>query len=102
MRAAPRAFAPDGRQGARSFFWGTAPGRLKGGSGKGPMKEYTSLEKIRLQKIEELRAEGLDPYPTRAQRTHTSMEAIAAFEAAEKAGTEVRATLAGSIPRGRP
>ncbi len=47
------------------------------------MAEYTSLEKIRLQKIEELRAEGVQVYPTRAERTHTSAEAIAAFEAAE-------------------
>ncbi len=47
------------------------------------MAEYTSLEKIRLQKIEELRAEGIEPYPTRAQRTHTSAQAIAEFEAAE-------------------
>ena len=47
------------------------------------MPEYSSLEKIRLEKIEELRAEGIEPYPTRAERTHTSAEAIAAFEAAE-------------------
>ena len=50
------------------------------------MTDYTSLEKIRLQKIEELRAEGIDPYPPRAQRTHTSAEAIAAFTEAEKSG----------------
>ncbi|MBI5841347.1 MAG: lysine--tRNA ligase [Chloroflexi bacterium] len=60
------------------------------------MSEYTSLEKIRLQKIEELRAEGIEPYPTRAERTHTSAEAIAAFEAAGD-GVEVKATLAGRI-----
>lgn len=61
------------------------------------MPEYTSLEKIRLQKIEELRAEGVEPYPTRAERTHTSAQAIAEFEAAEKNGREVKATLAGRI-----
>ncbi len=61
------------------------------------MPEYTSLEKIRLQKIEELRAEGVEPYPTRAERTHTSAQAIAEFEAAEKDGREVKATLAGRI-----
>lgn len=66
------------------------------------MAEYTSLEKIRLQKIEELRAAGIEPYPTRAERTHTSAEAIAAFEAAEKDGGEVRATLAGRIRAMRP
>ena len=35
------------------------------------MTDYTSLEKIRLAKIDELRAEGIEPFPTRAQRTHT-------------------------------
>ena len=41
------------------------------------MTEYTSLEKIRLQKLEELRAEGVEAYPTRAKRTHTSLWPIA-------------------------
>jgi lysyl-tRNA synthetase, class II len=61
------------------------------------MTEYNSLEKIRLQKLEELRAEGVEPYPTRAHRTHTSMQAIADFEAAEGDGREVKAALAGRI-----
>jgi lysyl-tRNA synthetase class 2 len=65
------------------------------------MSEYTPLEKIRLQKIEELRAEGVEPYPTRAERTHTAAEAIAAFEAAEKTGEEVKVTLAGRIRSSR-
>jgi len=66
------------------------------------MAEYTSLEKIRLQKIEELRAEGIDPFPPRAQRTHTSAEAINAFEKAEQSGAEVPVTLAGRIRAVRP
>jgi lysyl-tRNA synthetase class 2 len=66
------------------------------------MTEYTSLEKIRLQKLEELRAEGIEPYPTRAQRTHTSAEAIAEFESAEKEGREVKAIVAGRIRAMRP
>jgi lysyl-tRNA synthetase, class II len=61
------------------------------------MTEYNSLEKIRLQKLEELRAEGVEPYPTRAQRTHTSAQVIAEFEAAEKEGRDVKAVLAGRI-----
>ena len=48
------------------------------------MSEYTSLEKIRLEKIETLRAEGIEPYPTRSERTHTSAQIIAEFETAEK------------------
>lgn len=66
------------------------------------MAEYTSLEKIRLDKIAELRAEGVDPYPSRAERTHTSTEAITAFEAAEKSGAEVKVTVAGRIRAARP
>ena len=72
------------------------------------MPEYSSLEKIRLQKLKELRAEGIEPYPTRATRTHTSAQAIAEFEAAEKGGLagstsgEVKVTLAGRIRSSRP
>jgi lysyl-tRNA synthetase, class II len=71
------------------------------------MPEYTSLEKIRLEKIEELRAEGIEPYPTRAERTHTSAQAIAEYEAAEKQAREgetpeVKSTLAGRIRASRP
>jgi len=66
------------------------------------MAEYNSLEKIRLEKINELRAEGIEPYPTRAERTHTSAEAVAAFELAEKDAQEVRATLTGRIRAMRP
>jgi len=61
------------------------------------MAEYNSLEKVRLQKIDELRAEGIEPYPTRAKRTHLSAEAIAEFEAKESEGVEVKATLAGRL-----
>jgi len=66
------------------------------------MTEYNSLEKVRLQKLEELRLEGIEAYPTRAQRTHLSTDAIAEFEAAEKEGREVKVTLAGRIRALRP
>jgi lysyl-tRNA synthetase class 2 len=66
------------------------------------MTEYNSLEKIRLQKLEELRAEGIEAYPTRAQRTHLSVDAISEFEAAEKDGKEIKVTLAGRIRASRP
>lgn len=61
------------------------------------MADYSPLEKVRLQKLEELRAEGVEAYPTRASRTHTSARAIEEFEAAEKEGREVSATLTGRI-----
>ena len=53
------------------------------------MAGYTSLEKIRLEKIEQLRKQDIEPYPTRAERTHTSAQIISAFETAEKAAPEV-------------
>ena len=61
------------------------------------MTEYTSLEEVRLEKIEALRAAGIEAYPTRARRTHTSAEAISAFESAEASETEVVAILAGRL-----
>jgi lysyl-tRNA synthetase class 2 len=66
------------------------------------MADYTSLEKIRLKKIEELKARSVDPYPTRAERTHTSVEAISAFEKAGPQTPELRVTLAGRIRATRP
>lgn len=61
------------------------------------MAEYNALEKIRLQKLDELRAEGIETYPTRAKRTHLSSEAIAEFESKENDAVEVKAVLAGRI-----
>src|SRR6266511_5767598 len=75
---------------------------LYGGGGAMNMTEYNSLEKIRLQKLEELRAEGIEAYPTRAQRTHLSADAIQEFETAEKEGRELKVTLAGRIRAMRP
>jgi lysyl-tRNA synthetase class 2 len=65
--------------------------------------EYSKLEKVRLEKIETLRAEGFEPYPTRAKRTHTSQEAIKAFEQAESTEQEevVVVTLAGRLRSSR-
>jgi lysyl-tRNA synthetase class 2 len=65
------------------------------------MAEYNSLEKVRLQKLEELRAEGIEAFPTRAKRTHLSAEAISAFEAKENDDVEVEVTLAGRLRASR-
>jgi len=66
--------------------------------------EYTNLEKIRLEKIDRLREQGIEPYPNRAERSLTSQEAVRAYEAAESAGNEetIIATLAGRIRSMRP
>jgi len=44
------------------------------------MREYTDLEKIRLAKMERLRAAGMEPYPPRAGRTHTTAEALTDYQ----------------------
>lgn len=44
------------------------------------------IRAARLAKLEGLRAAGIDPYPPRADRTHTAAEALAAFAAIEEGG----------------
>jgi len=65
----------------------------------GMAAEYTKLEKIRLAKADTLRAEGINPYPPRAERTHTSVNAKLAFEQAEAAEQvePITATLVGRL-----
>ncbi len=43
------------------------------------MHEYTELERVRLEKLERLRAAGHEPYPARAERTHTTGQALADY-----------------------
>jgi lysyl-tRNA synthetase class 2 len=60
---------------------------------------FSELERTRLEKLQALQAAGLEPYPTRAEQTHTSQEAIDAFIKAEEAGDEtpIQVTLAGRL-----
>jgi len=66
--------------------------------------KYSDLEKNRIEKIHRLREKGIEPYPSQAHRTHTSQEAIHAFEVGEKdhPAKPVRATLVGRIRSMRP
>jgi lysyl-tRNA synthetase class 2 len=69
--------------------------------------ELTTLEMNRLEKLERLRAKGIEPYPTRTIRTHTSQSACRAFEAIEAAGQgeqtqPVKVALAGRLRSMRP
>ncbi|MBI9042846.1 MAG: lysine--tRNA ligase [Anaerolineaceae bacterium] len=63
--------------------------------------EYTDLQKIRLEKIQRLKEKGIDPFPTRANVTHSTGEAIKLFEDAEKesrdADDPIHVTLAGRL-----
>ncbi len=56
----------------------------------------TRLEEQRLEKLARIREAGINPYPLRAQRTHTTAEALAAFETAVP-DTEITATLCGRL-----
>jgi lysyl-tRNA synthetase, class II len=61
--------------------------------------EYTNLEKLRLEKLQRLQDQGVATFPNRTDRTHTSQEAIEAFQAAENndPAVEVRAVLVGRL-----
>jgi lysyl-tRNA synthetase class 2 len=50
--------------------------------------ELTELELQRVEKLERLRAKGIEPYPRRVERTHAIAEALTALEAAEAEGEE--------------
>lgn len=47
--------------------------------------EKNVLEMNRIEKLKRLQAAGIDPYPTRADVTHKSVDAIAEYEEREKA-----------------
>lgn len=49
--------------------------------------ELSDLQDIRRQKADALRQRGINPYPTRSHRTHTSQQAIALFETEAAAGS---------------
>src|SRR5262245_21997140 len=59
------------------------------------MMELNDLQQQRLAKLERLRAAGIDPYPPRANRTHTIAAALDSFDALAERGE--RLTLAGRI-----
>ena len=67
-------------------------------------ESFSELELTRLQKLREMEENGIPPYPTRAEQTHTSKEAIDAFLAAEEQSEEtpINVTLAGRIRALRP
>jgi lysyl-tRNA synthetase class 2 len=65
--------------------------------------EFNDIERNRYEKMLNLREAGVEPYPTRSAKTHTSEEAITAFETSEQAASEggtitsVKVTLAGRL-----
>jgi len=63
--------------------------------------ERTEQELQRRQKLTSLRSQGIEPYQSRFDRTHTSAEALELFEQAEKSGgaeaRSERVALAGRL-----
>src|SRR5918994_4566350 len=62
----------------------------------------SSLQEQRRQKAGEFRSLGIDPYPTRAHRTHTTAAAIARFDRIETEGgaeavDDEQVTVAGRV-----
>ncbi|NSW53650.1 MAG: lysine--tRNA ligase [Anaerolineae bacterium] len=66
--------------------------------------DFNELEQIRAEKIDVLRSAGIEPYPTRAKRTHTTQQAKQAFEQQEtiEGADPIRVTLAGRVRAMRP
>ena len=66
----------------------------------------TNLLNVRLQKLHNLRSRGVEPYPHRYERTHTTAAATAHFESEQdRLGDEARTedvSVAGRIVRYRP
>ena len=71
---------------SRAFFW------------RKQMNSWhpNPLEEQRLEKLARLQAEGIDPFPLRVERTHTTPEAITAFENAAE-GDTVQVTVCGRL-----
>ena len=60
--------------------------------------ELSDLQRVRLDKVREFREDGIEPYPTRSQRTHTTAEAIDLFESDEgESAAEHSVTVGGRI-----
>ncbi len=67
-------------------------------------REYSSLEQVRIRKADELRDQGIEPYPALSERSHSTREAIRTYEVAESSAEElaVKATLVGRLRSLRP
>lgn len=60
--------------------------------------ELSDLQRVRLDKVREFREAGVEPYPTRSSRTHTSSQAIDLFESDEgESAVDHSVTVGGRI-----
>jgi len=59
----------------------------------------SDLEQQRRRKVARIRAQGIDPYPAQVERTHTTAEALAAFEASEGSEENLTVQVVGRMTR---
>jgi lysyl-tRNA synthetase class 2 len=57
------------------------------------MEELSELERVRMEKMETVRRSGMQPYPHRTTRTHTTQQAINAFDENQ----QVKVTIVGRL-----
>jgi lysyl-tRNA synthetase, class II len=62
-----------------------------------PIDDFDELTAVRLQKLEAIRALGVEPFPRRYERTHLSSEVIASFATLEGQRARVAGRLVGAI-----
>ncbi len=60
-------------------------------------EELTDQEQQRRAKLARLREQGIDPYPARAKRTHTTMQAIAALQKKADEDEPITVTVVGRL-----
>ncbi|SVB36730.1 uncharacterized protein METZ01_LOCUS189584, partial [marine metagenome] len=53
--------------------------------------------RVRLEKVKNLRDMGIDPYPAKFNRTHTSYQAITEYENSTDPSEKIEVTLAGRV-----
>jgi lysyl-tRNA synthetase class 2 len=58
-------------------------------------EKIEELRQVRIQKLEELKKQGIDPYPIHSERTHTVGQAVEKFESL--AGSKEQVILVGRI-----
>lgn len=63
------------------------------------IETMSDLERQRHQKLAGIRARGIDPYPARVERTHTTAEVLAAFEALEAGDEKLTVQVVGRMIR---
>jgi lysyl-tRNA synthetase class 2 len=57
--------------------------------------ELSELQRVRLEKVREFREHGVEPYPTRSRRTHTTAQAVDLFESDEGEDASTHEVMVG-------